>query len=305
MSAEKGVESRECWNVPGAWCLMLLCSFMTTAVIKAQTLERAAIDTVVKLTPGRIQNTGQGPAFFPANLFGVPDPLATDTTPSTDPREICSIGVDGQIIVGFADHAVVDAPGPDLIIFENAFRYGAGRLYAEPARVEVSRDGLTWTAFPFDSVTLIGCAGVTPTSGGDPFDPTVSGGDAFDLRDIGVDSIRWVRLSDLCQMILSNRSHPFYDPTLSGFDLDAITTPHAVRVADALKITVAPRAAIIEISVPSGVGRYQVHDVSGRLLWEEDLAAGVHQRSLDHLAVTCGLVTVSTDSDVQTVKVLR
>jgi hypothetical protein len=291
--------------VPGAWRLVLLCFVATSVAIQAQTLERAAIDTVGGLTPGRIQNTGQSPAFFPANLFGVPDPRATDTTPSTDPREICSIGVDGQIIVGFADHAVVDAPGPDLIIFENAFRYGAGRLYAEPAMVEVSRDGVTWTAFPFDSATLIGCAGVTPTTGADPFDPMVSGGDAFDLSDIGIDSVRWIRITDLCQMILSDRTHQYYDPTLSGFDLDAITTPHAVRVADALKVTVAPRAAIIEISIPRGVGRYQVHDVSGRLLWEEELAAGIHQRSLYHLAVTCGLVTVSTDADVRTIKVLR
>lgn len=288
------------------WVTVCLVFFATGGVVsKAQTLERAAIDTVAELVPGRLQNTGQGPAFFPANLFGVPDPRATDTTPSTDPREICSIGVGGQIVVGFADHAVVDAPGPDLIIFENAFRYGAGKLYAEPARVEVSRDGVVWTVFPFDSVSLLGCAGVTPTTGADPFDPLVCGGDQFDLAQIGVDSIRWVRLTDLCDMILSDRTHPYYDPTLSGFDLDAITTPHAVRVADALTVTLEPRAAIIEISVPSGTGRYQVHDVSGRLLWQEDLAAGIHQRSLYHLAVTCGLVTVSTDADVRTIKVLR
>ena len=156
------------------WVAVCLVIFATGGVVShAQTLERTAIDTVADLVPGRIQNTGQGPAFFPANLFGVPDPRATDTTPSTDPREICSIGVGGQIVVGFADHAVVDAPGPDLIIFENAFRYGAGKLYAEPARVEVSRDGVVWTAFPYDSLSLLGCAGVTPTTGDDPFDPQV------------------------------------------------------------------------------------------------------------------------------------
>lgn len=288
------------------WVAVCLVIFATGGVgSNAQTLERTAIDTVADLVPGRIQNTGQGPAFFPANLFGVPDPRATDTTPSTDPREICSIGVGGQIVVGFADHAVVDAPGPDLIIFENAFRYGAGKLYAEPARVEVSRDGVVWTAFPYDSLSLLGCAGVTPTTGDDPFDPQVSGGDVFDLAQIGVDSIRWVRITDLCDVILRDRAHPFYDPTLSGFDLDAITSPHAVRVADGLQVVVEPRAAIIEISVPSGGGQYRVHDTAGRLLWEESLAAGVHQRSLYHLAVTCGLVTVSTDADVRTIKVLR
>ena len=95
--------------------------------MQAQDLTRITADTVLRFTPGSGQSTGQGPAFFPSNIFGIPDPTATEETPSVDPREVCSIGLDGEIIIGFDGHVIVDAPGPDFTVFENVFIWNEGR----------------------------------------------------------------------------------------------------------------------------------------------------------------------------------
>lgn len=274
-------------------------------LVAAPLLRAQAIDTVVALVPGRGQNIGQSPAFFPQNIFGTPDARASESQPTTDPREVCSLGLGGSITVGFSRHVIVDAPGPDFVVFENAFTYGDGRTFAEPARVEVSSDGITWHAFPFDSLTLEGCAGITPTSGEAPYDPARSGGDAFDLATIGADSIRWIRLTDVTEMILSNTNHPYYDPSLSGFDLDAITSAHGVREARRPELTVIPRSTTLELAVAHGTGLLEVFDVGGRLLGSETIPTGVHLRTLDSYVPSCSLVRWQADGVTITAKVLR
>ena len=64
-----------------------------------------------------------------------------------------------------------------------------------------------------------GCAGVTPTfshpdNSVSPNDPEVSGGDAFDLADLGLQSARFVRIRD-------TGTNP-YEGVAGGFDLDAV-----------------------------------------------------------------------------------
>jgi hypothetical protein len=222
-----------------------------------------------------------------------------------DPREICSIGLDGEIVMGLKAHVIVDAPGADFIVFENAFRGPTGRPYAEPARVSVSRDGSTWVDFPFDSTTLAGCAGLTPTTGADPWDPAVSGGDAFDLSTIDVDSVRWIKLTDVTRIVLDNNQHPFYDPTLSGFDLDVINVPHAVRKAYGTSVTHIPRTTSVTASIAGSSGTLAVYDVRGVLLSQVPLTGGVHEVDLSSTVETCLLVVLHADGVVSTTKVLH
>lgn len=198
------------------------------------------LDAVVDWTIG----TGGGAraADLPGVLLGPPRGGGS----FTGSLHTLSLGLGGQVIVEFVDNVVVNGPGPDFTIFENAFLiFGATTLgpYAEPGTVSVSADGLTWATFgcavdqpPF----YPGCAGVYPVlaNADDPMapDPLVpstapiaslvgvdvdayvppagSGGDTFDLDDVGLAAIRFVRID--ASMI------EFRLEQLSGFDLDAI-----------------------------------------------------------------------------------
>ncbi len=192
-------------------------------------------DAVASFTPGSGQNSGQGPEFFPANVLGLPDTSARPWLAAVAPEQICSLGLGGEIVLRF-DSPILDGTGPDFTVFENAFHYtigGVEHTYAEPGEVAVSRNGVDFTAFPFDTLSLRGCAGVTPVNGDqDPTDPSVSGGDSFDLAELGIDSIRFVRIRDVTAMVKDNPEHPYWDPTLSGFDLDAVVaTRHVAQPA--------------------------------------------------------------------------
>ena len=166
-----------------------------------------------------------------------------------------SLGLGGQIVVEFHDNVVVDRPGPDFTIFENAFlQRGLTTLppFAEPGTVSVSADGVTWKTFPcaLDQPPYYpGCAGVYPVfaDADDPASPSPlvpstapiaslvgldidtfvppagSGGDSFDLASVGLDAIRFVRI-DGGQMIFGLQQ-------LAGFDLDAVAGVHSVEAA--------------------------------------------------------------------------
>jgi hypothetical protein len=138
--------------------------------------------------------------------------------------DVLSLGTRGVIVVEMAEE-IVDGPGPDLTIFENAFLFGDGKLYSEPAAVAVSEDGVDFTEFPCDpdAGAVATCAGVhavfsAPGNGISPLDPSVSGGDPLDLAAIGVPRARYVRIRDLG---MGSRLGP-----AAGFDLDAIANLH-------------------------------------------------------------------------------
>lgn len=280
-----GSKCRHCpfdWiNVPDSllvWLtLLLLASTSAMAQWKAQPL-----DTVKSSTFGSGQRTGQGGVFFPANVLKGPSLVARDTVPAIDPREICSIGLGGTITLGLRRGVIVDGPGVDFTVFENSFRYGAGRIYAEPATVEVSRDGLEWKMFPYDSVSCRGLAGVSPTSGQDPYDPQRSGGDQFDLADIGMDSVRWVRLRDVTSIILGNPASPFFDPTLTGFDLDVVLALHSVDMAWEVGITPASSSSDVELALPRPATS-QIMDVTGRVIRTTQHDSGIIRLDLSWL----------------------
>lgn len=188
--------------------------------------EKGFIDTVFSVSFGKNTNFGQSSQFFPQNIFGLPDSNARFDVPSSSEAQICALGLDGSITVGFKGKILRDMPGKDFTIFENAFEFLGGRIFIEPAIIQVSKDGENFITFPFDSMTLAGCAGTFPTVGNEnPFEIEQSGGNSFDLADIEMDSVVAIRIIDVSSIIL-NSVHPLYSPIVNGFDLDAVVAFH-------------------------------------------------------------------------------
>ena len=138
--------------------------------------------------------------------------------------DVLSLGKGGSIVLGFERFAIVDGAGPDLVVFENPFWPGgdASAVFAEPGEVSVSEDGEIWETFPCDAAGdgaghFAGCAGVTPSRTYDaeatPLDPSLTGGDVFDLADVGQKTAKFVRIRDVS---LAGA------PPTAGFDLDAV-----------------------------------------------------------------------------------
>jgi hypothetical protein len=247
-------------------CFMLVIFFSCNSL--AQTaIDPQGIDTVYMFTPGIGQTAGQAPEYFPKNIFGLPDTSARENIPVSAPTSVCSFGYLGEIIVGWKDAILIDGEGKDFTIFENPFYYGSNneRTFAEPATVSVSKDGITYVTFPVDSLSLEGFAGVTPVKGNaSPFDPTQSGGDSFDLADINIDSIRFIKISDAANIILDNTSHPFFDPTVSGFDLDALVGLHLVSkpVSVQERTFLHPTARILDAQIHNNALNFTLHTQS-------------------------------------------
>ncbi|MDP6944088.1 MAG: cell surface protein, partial [Myxococcota bacterium] len=172
---------------------------------------------VVSFTPGL--HAGFGQLAMPEVVLG---------PPSGDSLDVVSLGVGGEIVVGLGDQLIVDGPGADFIIWENTFWIGgdASNPYAELGEVTVSEDGETWVTFPCDETREEGfdpgCAGWRPRlefapCDALPLDPDRVGGDPFDLADIGVERIRYIRVRDLA----TDGAAPS-----AGFDLDAVGGVH-------------------------------------------------------------------------------
>lgn len=182
------------------------------------------INHVFSFTPGEFQFLGQGEEFYPANILGIPSRIASENVAEATENEVLSVGLGGDIIVGNSDNVIVDGKGADFTIFENVFRNPVnGLLFKEPAIVSVSKDGINYTEFPYKFSSLEGCAGTHPTYGSaDYCDSEVSGGDSFNLLDIGMDSIRYIKIKDITDQLKAKQNHKYFDFSLSGFDLDAV-----------------------------------------------------------------------------------
>jgi hypothetical protein len=140
---------------------------------------------------------------------------------------VTSLGEGGFVTLAF-DSVIVDGPGPDFIVFENAFlvdEEDPESVYAELGVVSVSEDGEHFVAFECDGskFPFSGCAGARPVFANpkkndvDPFDPDAAGGDAFDLADVGLSQARYVRIEDL----------PEEQGGEGTFDLDAVAIVNA------------------------------------------------------------------------------
>ncbi len=178
-------------------------------------------ENVVSFTPG--DNAGFNEDEMPEVVLGPPQGLGQ----SRGSLDVVSLGVAGEIILDFGSRAIVDGEGPDFVVFENAFYAGGDpdAPYAEAGEVSVSNDeGATWHTFPCSAgdESLLGCAGRTPTLEYDPvevnpIDPELTGGDVFDLAELGVSEAKWVRIRDVATE---------GNPPSAGFDLDAVGIVH-------------------------------------------------------------------------------
>jgi len=186
-----------------------------------------SIDTLYSIKWGTGQEYGR--EYFPSNIFGLPDTAARVDIPTVDPKQIVSLGENGEIIVGWKNSYIVDGEGNDFYVFENCFTWGEDKLFAEPGIISVSKDGIHFIQFPFDSYTLDGMAGKRPTYGTGTIVNGEFGGDGFDLRAIGMDSIRFIKIKDTTILVKSDTKHPYYNPVATGFDLDAIVGVHHIN----------------------------------------------------------------------------
>ncbi len=159
--------------------------------------------SVVSFDPG--EGAGFGQSKLPGVVLGPPSGNGT----GAGSLDVLSLGKGGTIVLGFDPFVITDGEGADLVVFENAFWPDGdpAAVFAEPGEVSVSDDGQTWFTFPCDAAGdgaghFAGCAGVTPTEKYDaravvPLDPALTGGDAFDLADLGVARARFVKVHDL------------------------------------------------------------------------------------------------------------
>jgi len=170
-------------------------------------------DAVVEFDPG--PDAGFGGDGFPEIVLG--SPQGRGTAGSLD---VLSLGELGSITLEMTDLEIIDGPGPDLLVFENAF---SG--WAETGRVEASENGVDWYGGEGGAENadgdFPGCAGVQNVYATgeflvDPTDPLTAGGDAFDLSVVGLSSARFVRITD------SGFNAMGYGGETGGFDLDAI-----------------------------------------------------------------------------------
>lgn len=203
---------------------------------------------------------GFGLDFFPDNVLGPPAGGEDSEHPQDSPMHLFSLGNGGWITLEYVDSVIVDGPGPDFIVFENVFvpQSNPDMRFCETAVVAVSQDGDAFTTFTFRfhprpdnrvgyADQYEGLAGVNPTlsnpaNGIDPTDPARAGGDAFDLADVGLLWVRFIRIRDTgipgtATQTLDPSGNAVDDPgnagafldpaTLKvGFDLDAVAAVH-------------------------------------------------------------------------------
>jgi YVTN family beta-propeller protein len=247
-------------------------------------------DEVIAFSPGE-NWSGFGANHFPYNVLGPPtrDAAVSEYNPSYKASDILSLGYGGEIILRFDNNIVCDGEGADFLVFENCFiSWFSPRPVVEPAIVAVSQDGEHWMTFPFDTTTLQGLAGVTPVRSTQyPTVPDSSGADGFDLADLPVDWIRYIRLTDIGNNWRSSEKH-------RDFDLDAVVAVNsrpdvASGVADPLPMPQAfplvqnypnpfnPRTTIKVDLQQSGRLRIDIHNLAGQhvvQLFDEQVQPG-------------------------------
>ncbi len=212
-------------------------------------------DGVLAFAPGA--SGGFGAAALPGVVLGPPQGAGV----FSGGLDVVSLGASGRIDVSFTNNVIANGEGADFTVFENPF-LGLGGFsltgppFAEPGRVSVSQDGVVWYAFPCAITTAPyypGCAGVYPvlSNGSNPSSPHASipsttpieslvglsvfgfplpagsGGDSFDLADVGLSFARYVRVE-------ASAAPTGPEGTDNArFDLDAVAAVHSVPATDA------------------------------------------------------------------------
>jgi hypothetical protein len=162
-------------------------------------------------------------------------------------------GVDNYLVVRWEGRRVVDGPGVDLVVFENAFEAGSGspgERFMDQVIVCVSDDGDGWACFSHDYRAAdesryeadpelwSGFAGVEPVllhceeNPVDPFDAEAAGGDRFDLQDLEPGPVReavlergfiFLKLITAPSRQNPDTGEPFpHAPISNGADIDGV-----------------------------------------------------------------------------------
>lgn len=179
---------------------------------------------------------GWGEGYLPSCISGPPDYNFNEFDKEVLKSQIFSLGIGGVAVVEFTNNFIVDGPGVDFTIFENGFiDWRTGEPFYEGAEVFVSADGVDFFDLGYAPGTMTGqmynAIYDDPTF--DPLDPSVSGGDSFDIsvdRD-GLPTcltvVKYVMLVDDGDGVSEGHGN-------SGFDLDAIAAVHSVPEPGAL-----------------------------------------------------------------------
>jgi hypothetical protein len=179
-------------------------------------------DAVVSFTPG--PGAGFGQDRLPDIVLGPPQGRG----PSSGSLDVLSLGRGGVIVLRFDDLVAIDGPGADLLVFENPFPG-----FPETGVVAASEDGETffeWPCLPKSpDGKYPGCAGVNPVlsspeNGVPATDPAQAGGDAYDLKDLGLQRARYLRIRD-------SAGNSIYASPAGGFDLDAVAVVNGEPLA--------------------------------------------------------------------------
>jgi hypothetical protein len=203
--------------------LIFLCCLLSPPIACAQD---PFADSVVSFTPGT--HAGFGADQLPGIVLGPPRGAGL----AQGSFDVVSLGNDGVIVIGFALPVICDGPGADFTVFENAFHSGSpsGPIFSDYGIVAVSQDGEHFVDLPYDPQSHAGLAGQSavlsnPDNMIDPLDPSVSGGDVFDLAFTGLSWAAYVRISDAGAAI-PDPGNQIPQADNSGFDLDAIAALH-------------------------------------------------------------------------------
>ncbi len=268
------------------------------------------LDSLVSYNWGEGQNFGQDEEYFPENVLGMPDTTASEQKACNLPEQVCSLGVGGEIVLALKNFTIKDNSGPDFIVFENAFLNPVtNKVFAEPGIVSVSKDGINFVEFPWDTATLIGCAGLEPTLGSKVYSDFLnSGGDKFDLEDIGIDEIKYIKIKDNTEFLKNHPEHKYYDPILTGFDLDAIVAlnyrPDISDVEDRNQTDIAVYSKNNRIIIENKQEcRVAIYNVTGMMISESDIQSGISYISSE-LATGAYFIVFQTGAAIFTRKVL-
>lgn len=189
------------------------------------------------------QGSGGG-IFDTANILGGPQGAGL----GNGSLDVLTLGEGGSIVLGFGG-LIIDGPGADFSVFENGFALtGSTSVFAEILFVEVSSNGTDFVRFPSSYVgagsamgSFQGLAGGLPvlsnvlTNSISPFDPALSGGEAFDLADlqdtaevqqglVDLQGIQFVRLVDALATDTDSLGTPL--EAFGGSDVDAVAVIH-------------------------------------------------------------------------------
>lgn len=214
-----------------AWCARALCGWLaaSSALLQPVLAQDPFPDAVVSFVPGDKGSFGE--ELLPDIVLGPPRGVG-DLQGSFD---VLALGSGGSLVLRFDQPVICDGPGVDFTVFENAFHSGSanGPLFTEFTYVAISQNGIDYVAFPSDPLTKTGLAGQTPVfshpdNGISPLDPAVSGGDSFDLADVGLAWAAYVRITDVDGAIpdFGDLGQFSVSPN-AGADIDAVAAINA------------------------------------------------------------------------------